>query len=80
MPSWRRRARAWLAPYRWVASVAFLAVLTLAVLNSIFDWGLLNLHGRKSEAMGALAGLIWFVFVAPTVQELEEMRRTKRES
>lgn len=42
-----------------------LAILAF-VANEIFEWGLLGLYGRKSEAVALLIGLLAYVFVLPT--------------
>jgi hypothetical protein len=77
MPTWRSRARASVAPYRRALSVAALALMASAVLNSIYDWGLLGLHGRRSESLGLFVGLVWYVFIGPTPSEIQAMKRAK---
>lgn len=78
MPAWRGRVREFVAPYRQLVTAAALALMALAVMNATFDWGLLGMHGRKSVGVGLLIGLVWYVFAAPTPNEIQEMRRAKR--
>jgi hypothetical protein len=66
MPAWRRRVRARMAPHRQVLSMVMLALMALAWLNELLEWGFMNLSGRKSEGVALLVGLLWFVFVAPS--------------
>jgi hypothetical protein len=75
MPAWRRSARAAIAPHRRKVSLLTVVLMALAVLNSLFDWGFLNLHGRKSEGVALIIGLVWFVFVSPTRRERLESGR-----
>ena len=70
MPTWRKNIRRTIAPYRRVVTLVAVALMALAWLNSAFDWGLLNLHGRKSDGVGLLIGFIWLWFAGPTVQEM----------
>ena len=77
IPGWRRAVRSRLAPHRRPLSLLALAFMGLLWLNSIFDWGFLNLHGRRSEALAALIGSVWFVFVMPSQREFREMRKTR---
>jgi hypothetical protein len=69
MPAWRRKIRKAIAPYRRVAALAVILLMALAWANSAFDWGLLNLDGRKSEGVALVVGFIWLVFAAPTARE-----------
>jgi hypothetical protein len=75
IPSWRRVARARVAPYRQILSFAALASMAVSWLNSIFEWELLNLNSGRSRALALLIALVWLFFVAPTRSEL--LRRRK---
>ena len=74
MPAWRVRARQALAPYRRLLSALMLPILVLPFANDLFHWGLFGEYDRKSLAIAPLIGLVWYVFVAPTWEEVEEMR------
>lgn len=70
MPGWRVAARKFLAPHRRLLSAMVLVAILAFVANEIFEWGLLGLYGRKSEAAALLIGLLAYVFVLPTYDEL----------
>ncbi len=70
MPGWRVAARKVLAPQRRLLSAIVLVAILEFVANEVFAWGLLGLYGRKSEAVALLIGLLAYVFVLPTYDEL----------
>lgn len=75
MPHWRAVIRRRLIPYRRpLAAVALVAMIAF-VANEIFGWGLLGLFGRKSEGVAMLIGLLMYLFVLPTLDELRTWRR-----
>jgi hypothetical protein len=51
-----------------------LVAILAFVANEIFEWGLLGLYGRKSEAAALLIGLLAYVFVLPTHDELRGIK------
>ncbi|HVC01976.1 MAG TPA: hypothetical protein VND80_07215 [Steroidobacteraceae bacterium] len=70
MPGWRVAARKFLAPHRRPISAIVLLAILAFVANEIFEWGLLGLYGRKSKAVALLIGLLAYVFVLPTYDEI----------
>jgi hypothetical protein len=72
IPSWRRVARARVAPYRQILSLAALASLAVFGLSSMFEWELLNLNSRHSRAFALLIALAYMFFVAPTRSEFRK--------
>jgi hypothetical protein len=85
IPSWRQTVRLWAAPYRvWLTSLA-LGLGAFFLLNSVFNWGVFEIGGRRSKGMGLLVMLIWLFFIAPTRKEFRDRRNSldasrKRES
>jgi hypothetical protein len=39
--------------------------------NEASDWGLLGLHGRKSGSVALLIGILAYIFVVPTYDEIK---------
>ena len=70
MPGWRTVVRKLLLPHRRLLSAIVLVAMLAFVANEIFEWGVLGLYGRKSEAAALLIGLLAYVFVFPTLEEL----------
>ena len=79
MPSWRRRARASLAPYRRVLSVIVLALIVLAGLNWLLEWHLLNLDGRESQGVILFVGLFVHVFLLPSREDHREQGKDEQQ-
>ena len=70
MPGWRVAARKSSASHRRPISAIVLLAILAFVANEIFEWGLLGLYGRKSEAVALLIGILAYVFVLPTYDEI----------
>ena len=77
-PTWRAAAHRFLAPYRRAITVLVLPILLVSLLNSLFDWGLFGGYDRKAQGVAMLVGLLWYVFVAPSHDELRELRDRRR--
>ncbi|WP_029923488.1 hypothetical protein [Nevskia soli] len=77
MPSWRRRVRSRLAPYRQVIALIAFALIVVAMLNSFLGWGLMNLSGRKSEGIAILVGLLCMVFIGSSKEDALEQAKAK---
>ena len=76
MPKWRVSARKVLGPYgRFLCVITLLAMAAL-VANDFFEWSLLGLNGRKSEAAALLLGLMAYIFILPTPDDLRKLRET----
>jgi hypothetical protein len=48
------------------------------VANEFLGWGLFGLYGRKSEAVALLLGLLAYVFILPTPDDLRRLKETGR--
>jgi hypothetical protein len=71
IPSWRQAIRSRLAPHRDPLSSMTILLAGLFLLNSVFSGSVLGLGGRKSQALGLLLPLVWFIFIAPTRSEFK---------
>jgi hypothetical protein len=80
IPSWRKVARARLAPYRQILSLAALVLMAVSWLNSIYEWELLNLNSGQSRGLALLIALVWLFFAAPTRSEFRKLPRPYGES
>ena len=78
MPNWRRSLRARIAPYRKLLSLVALVLMMLAWLNGIFDWGLMNLRGRKSEAVALFFGSLLMLFITPSREDYLRQDKDKK--
>jgi hypothetical protein len=74
MPTWRRVARHRLAPYRTPLTIVLLVGCVFVKLDSIREWGVLGLDGRKSDGVAILLLLIGFVFFSPSRDEVERQQ------
>jgi hypothetical protein len=74
------RMRSALAPYRRSLSLVILPILLVPLANSALGWNLFGDLDRKAFGVALLLGLVWFVLVAPTHVELDELRERKRRS
>jgi hypothetical protein len=79
MPSWRRSARRRLAPYRTPLTLLVLGACAFVKLDSIRDWGLLGLDGRKSTGVVTLMLLVSFIFLVPSRDEAKRQIRQNAE-
>jgi len=79
MPSWRRSVHRRLAPYRTPLILLLLGASGLVKLDSIREWGLLGLEGRKSNGLVMLMLLIGFVFLMPSREEAKDQIRRNAE-
>jgi hypothetical protein len=80
IPSWRQSIRSKLAPHRDVLSWLAIALAVLFFLNSVFDWGVFALDGRKSKAIALAVLFLWVVFIAPTRREFKERLHARNEN
>ena len=76
IPSWRQTVRLRAAPYRVGLSWLALGLAAFFSLNSFYSWGVFEMAGRRSQGIGLLVMLIWFLFVAPTRKEFIDRRKS----
>jgi hypothetical protein len=61
-------------------SALLVPIVLVPLADSLFGWGLFGAYGRKVQGAAMAIGLLWFIFVAPTPAELEEMKAKRRAS
>ena len=76
MPRWRVKARQKVAPYGRVLGALTLVSMAICIANEIYGWGLFGLYGRKSEAIALLLGLLAYIFILPTPDDLKRLKES----